>query len=263
MGKLLVTQTKSSIATKPKHRGTLRALGLRGVGKSNELPDRPEIHGMVKKVSHLVEVKALPGIYVQKYPPKRTQKKDIESGTSGIPTSNLDSPMNRIGERPFEYRYGEQDEYRGTLFQPSLNEWIKFEPVGSAVAINWTTWIASGRQALEYLSGAISDASGWEVAISFKNGEREQGNLAKKRAGVLQDTHVASYERSISEIALLQIFNENDAFQWREALNAYQLGWMGDLGTASTILKLISDTATGRILNLRQELSDFISSNQF
>ena len=30
MAQLKVTQIRSSIATKPKHRGTLRALGLRG-----------------------------------------------------------------------------------------------------------------------------------------------------------------------------------------------------------------------------------------
>ena len=54
--RLRVTQTRSSIGTKPKHRGTLRALGLRGVGQTNELPDRPEIRGMLARVPHLVKV---------------------------------------------------------------------------------------------------------------------------------------------------------------------------------------------------------------
>jgi len=53
---LKVTQVRSSIGTKPKHRGTLRALGLRGIGKVNLLPDRPEIRGMIARVPHLVEV---------------------------------------------------------------------------------------------------------------------------------------------------------------------------------------------------------------
>ena len=53
---LRVTQTRSSIGTKPKHRGTLRALGLRGIGQTNELPDRPEIRGMIARVPHLVHV---------------------------------------------------------------------------------------------------------------------------------------------------------------------------------------------------------------
>ena len=55
-GRLLVTQVRSSIGTKPKHRGTLRALGLRGIGQSNDLPDRPEIRGMIARVPHLVSV---------------------------------------------------------------------------------------------------------------------------------------------------------------------------------------------------------------
>lgn len=53
---LKVTQVKSSIGTKPKHRGTLRALGLGRIGKSHVLPDRPEIRGMIARVPHLVQV---------------------------------------------------------------------------------------------------------------------------------------------------------------------------------------------------------------
>ena len=56
MAELKVTQTRSGIGTKPKQRGTLRALGLGRIGKSNTLPDRPEIRGMVAKVPHLVKV---------------------------------------------------------------------------------------------------------------------------------------------------------------------------------------------------------------
>jgi large subunit ribosomal protein L30 len=53
---LLITQTRSAIGTKPKHRGTLRALGLRGVGRTRVLPDRPEVRGMIARVPHLIEV---------------------------------------------------------------------------------------------------------------------------------------------------------------------------------------------------------------
>jgi len=55
-GWLRITQVRSGIGTKPKHRGTLRALGLRGIGRTNVLPDRPEIRGMIARVPHLVEV---------------------------------------------------------------------------------------------------------------------------------------------------------------------------------------------------------------
>lgn len=51
-----VTQVRSGIGSKPRQRGTLRALGLGRIGKSNTLPDRPEIRGMVAKVPHLVTV---------------------------------------------------------------------------------------------------------------------------------------------------------------------------------------------------------------
>ena len=51
-----VTQTRSTIGAKPKHRGTMRALGLRGIGKTNVLPDRPEIRGMIARVPHLITV---------------------------------------------------------------------------------------------------------------------------------------------------------------------------------------------------------------
>jgi large subunit ribosomal protein L30 len=60
-GKLLVKQVRSGIGTKPRHRGTLRALGLGRIGRANLLPDRPEIRGMVAAVTHLVHVTEQPG----------------------------------------------------------------------------------------------------------------------------------------------------------------------------------------------------------
>lgn len=56
MAELRVTQTRSAIGAKPKQRGTLRALGLGRIGRTNTLPDRPEIRGMLAKVPHLVTV---------------------------------------------------------------------------------------------------------------------------------------------------------------------------------------------------------------
>ncbi|WP_083914725.1 50S ribosomal protein L30 [Ilumatobacter nonamiensis] len=56
MADITVTQTKSAIGTKPKHRGTLRALGLGRIGQTNTLPDRPEIRGMIARVPHLIAI---------------------------------------------------------------------------------------------------------------------------------------------------------------------------------------------------------------
>jgi large subunit ribosomal protein L30 len=53
---ITVTQIRSAIGTKPKQRGTLRALGLGRIGKTSTLPDRPEIRGMLARVPHLVSV---------------------------------------------------------------------------------------------------------------------------------------------------------------------------------------------------------------
>ena len=50
-----VQQIKSAIGSKPKQRGTLRALGLGRIGKVNVLPDRPEIRGMLARVPHLIK----------------------------------------------------------------------------------------------------------------------------------------------------------------------------------------------------------------
>jgi len=58
---LRVTQVKSTIGTKPKQRGTIRALGLRRINHSVELPDRPEIRGMIARVPHLVAVEEVSG----------------------------------------------------------------------------------------------------------------------------------------------------------------------------------------------------------
>jgi large subunit ribosomal protein L30 len=61
MGAIKVTQIRSTIGTKPKTRGTMRALGLRGIGKTNTLPDRPEIRGMIARVPHLIRVEEVDG----------------------------------------------------------------------------------------------------------------------------------------------------------------------------------------------------------
>jgi large subunit ribosomal protein L30 len=59
MADLKVTQIRSGEHVKPKARGTLRALGLRGIGATNVLPDRPEIRGMLARIPHLVTVETV------------------------------------------------------------------------------------------------------------------------------------------------------------------------------------------------------------
>jgi large subunit ribosomal protein L30 len=54
--KVKVTQVGSTIGQSPRHRGTLRALGLGRIGKSREHDESPTLAGMLRKVRHLVKV---------------------------------------------------------------------------------------------------------------------------------------------------------------------------------------------------------------
>jgi large subunit ribosomal protein L30 len=56
MAKLKLTQVRSQISQSQRHRGTLRALGLGRIGKTNEIDDGPVLQGMLRKVRHLVTV---------------------------------------------------------------------------------------------------------------------------------------------------------------------------------------------------------------
>ena len=56
MAKVRITQVRSQIGQSERHRGTLRALGLGRIGKSNEIDDSPVLAGMLRKVRHLVQV---------------------------------------------------------------------------------------------------------------------------------------------------------------------------------------------------------------
>jgi large subunit ribosomal protein L30 len=51
-----ITQRRSATGTSPRQRDTLRTLGLRGIGRTVERRDGPELRGMIRTVEHLVEV---------------------------------------------------------------------------------------------------------------------------------------------------------------------------------------------------------------
>lgn len=55
-GKLKVTLVKSEIGRPEKHRKILRGIGLKKLNKMVELDNTPSIQGMIRKVSHLVNV---------------------------------------------------------------------------------------------------------------------------------------------------------------------------------------------------------------
>jgi large subunit ribosomal protein L30 len=56
MSKVRVTQVRGAIRTRPEHRGTMRALGLRRINASVVHEDGPVLRGMLRKVNHMVKV---------------------------------------------------------------------------------------------------------------------------------------------------------------------------------------------------------------
>ncbi len=56
MSEIRIKQVRSEIGSIPKHRATLKALGLKRINHEVTQRDTVQIRGMVKKVSHLVEI---------------------------------------------------------------------------------------------------------------------------------------------------------------------------------------------------------------
>jgi large subunit ribosomal protein L30 len=59
--KLRVTQIKSTISHIARNRATIRALGLKRIGHTVEVPDNPATRGMVRQVRFLVSVEEVGG----------------------------------------------------------------------------------------------------------------------------------------------------------------------------------------------------------
>lgn len=53
---LRVRQIRSGIGFDRTQKATLRALGLEKIGRVRELPDNPQVRGMIAKVPHLVAI---------------------------------------------------------------------------------------------------------------------------------------------------------------------------------------------------------------
>ena len=99
MSHMKITQIKSSIGCKPKQRGTLRALGLRGIGKSNIIEDGPVLQGMLARVPHLVTV-----VEADSAPAPKARASKAASGseaTSATVDSDADGEANATDASPY------------------------------------------------------------------------------------------------------------------------------------------------------------------
>lgn len=59
MGKIKVTQIKSTIDRPKRQKDTVKALGLKKINDSVIHEGTPQVMGMIAKVSHLIEVEEL------------------------------------------------------------------------------------------------------------------------------------------------------------------------------------------------------------
>jgi large subunit ribosomal protein L30 len=57
--RIKIRLVRSTIGALPKQRATVRCLGLRKIGSTNEQEDTPSVRGMIKLVAHLVVVEEL------------------------------------------------------------------------------------------------------------------------------------------------------------------------------------------------------------
>ena len=57
--KLRITQIKSGIGYNLKAKATLKALGLRKIHQSVELPNNPAINGMINAIPYLIKVEKI------------------------------------------------------------------------------------------------------------------------------------------------------------------------------------------------------------
>ena len=73
MSKVVIHQYKSAIGQKESARETLAALGLRRPGNVVVREDSPSVRGQIRKIAHLVEVRA----------DRRTENVDVENDRRG------------------------------------------------------------------------------------------------------------------------------------------------------------------------------------
>ena len=75
--RLKVTLRKSIVGTNPSARGTVRALGLRRIGQTAELPDDPAVRGQIRAVRYLIDVEEVAAVPAKKAASKK--KKEAEA----------------------------------------------------------------------------------------------------------------------------------------------------------------------------------------
>jgi len=74
-----VKQIHSAAGRYPKHILTIKGLGLSGPGSTADLPDTPQVRGMITKVHYLLEVTPVQGQLEKKPNPQRKLRRDLKA----------------------------------------------------------------------------------------------------------------------------------------------------------------------------------------
>ena len=83
--KLKVTQVKSTISHIARNRGTVRALGLHGIGSTSIVTDNPATRGMVRQIRFLVSVEEIDDTTAER-PGKKARSGEAADATAGAPS---------------------------------------------------------------------------------------------------------------------------------------------------------------------------------
>jgi large subunit ribosomal protein L30 len=284
---LLVVQTRSVIGTKPKHRGTLRALGLRGVGSSRLHRNTPSLLGMIARVPHLVRVRERPDLPnpQQRHPryqsrsQSRTEqlhsRKQVTEWSADawhyVPSEDPLShsatgdtaPMTLAPAEHYSLPGGEQ----GVLVLPSEKEWLKAEPQGDVVSVHWSTSVMNGNDLVGTLSAEDQFAPTGKrrkdfraVAVTGSGSARDEirgfERIRRQPPDVLEQMHffVATVSR--------------DSYQWRIRSDGQpQFGWQGRVDRLSQILPALlretgSSTVSGYASQLSRQLLEDLAQNR-
>ena len=73
-----VKQIRSAAGRLPKHGLTIKGLGLGKLGRVVDLPDTPQVRGMLSQVHYLVEITPVEGQLEKKPNPVRKLRRDLK-----------------------------------------------------------------------------------------------------------------------------------------------------------------------------------------
>ena len=95
---LRVTQVRSTISHIARNRATVRALGLKRIGHTVEIPDNPATRGMIRQVRFLVSVEEIGDSSQQAAPTEASARQGTRQSKQGPSEGRGDAPASHRPE---------------------------------------------------------------------------------------------------------------------------------------------------------------------